>query len=66
MGIERRSKMRAGIHFHGKLKRATWRNDKRVIVTIEIDEKTLILLKTMKTAGFVNPGSEVEVTIAND
>ena len=57
--------MESGIHFHGKLDRLIHRG-KHVIIRIWIDEKSLDLIRDIKAGGFIEPGSEIEVTITNE
>ncbi len=57
--------MESGIHFHGKLDRLIHRG-KHVIIRIWLDKKTLELIERVKAEGFIDPGSEIEVTITNE
>ncbi|KKN02206.1 hypothetical protein LCGC14_1119960 [marine sediment metagenome] len=56
--------MESGIHFHGKLDRLIHRG-KHVIIRIWLDKKSLDLIR-VKAGGFIEPGSEIEVTITNE
>ncbi len=60
--------MRAGIHFHGKLKSVFIHPDKpseSVVLVIKIDQRIIGMLNNLKLFGY-HENTEIEVTIAND